>query len=153
MPESWTAAGTRVAEERQLRGWNQETLAHEAGVAVKTLSRYENAHTVPERDTIEKIARALGLSPDEISVPSLDELTDGIGDQLKRIADRVERMPTPQLMDELRGAINQLEEDREAWVALVEAWLNKDVARLKGIVGGLKAPRARAGRVGPRTSG
>lgn len=59
-------AGQRVVKLRESRGWNQEDLAHAADVSVKTVSRLENGHRESRRATLEAVAAALEVEPDDI---------------------------------------------------------------------------------------
>ena len=51
----------RVAELREKRGMSQRTLAKKAGINRVTLARLERAMHPPTLDTLEQIARALGV--------------------------------------------------------------------------------------------
>lgn len=52
-----------IVQDREARGWSQERLASEAGMARPTLSDIETGITSdPRRETIERIARALQWS-------------------------------------------------------------------------------------------
>lgn len=53
--------GRVVARLREARGWNQETLAHEAKLSVKTISRMENGHHEGRGSTVTAVADALGV--------------------------------------------------------------------------------------------
>lgn len=54
----------RVRELRKARGWTQVDLAHRAGVNQGTISRIEAGVTRGiDLDTLEKLARAFGVSP------------------------------------------------------------------------------------------
>jgi transcriptional regulator with XRE-family HTH domain len=52
---------TRVAEIRSRRGLTQEALAGKARINRVTLARLERAQHPPNLDTLERIARALGV--------------------------------------------------------------------------------------------
>ena len=52
----------RVAELRQARGMTQEALAAKANINRVTLARLERAQHPPNLDTLESIARALGVT-------------------------------------------------------------------------------------------
>ena len=49
-----------VRERRAERGWTQEQLAHEAGIAVRTVARVE-AGQMPTAGTMHLMSEALGL--------------------------------------------------------------------------------------------
>ncbi|MBQ9043817.1 MAG: helix-turn-helix transcriptional regulator [Eggerthellaceae bacterium] len=50
---------------RELKGWDQETLAKESGVSRNAIARYETELNVPGFETVCKLAAALGCSTDE----------------------------------------------------------------------------------------
>ena len=53
--------------ERAKKGWSQEDLARESGVAVNTIARYESGRNMPSLNVAAKMARALGCSIDELA--------------------------------------------------------------------------------------
>ena len=61
--------GKRVREVRHERGWTQEQLAFEAGVKRAYLSEIENGQRNVSLDVVEKLATALGVSPDSLMLP------------------------------------------------------------------------------------
>lgn len=73
------ALGQRAAEARRTRGWTQERLAEEVGVAAVTVSRWETGHRGMSVITLARMADVLGLSlgdlldvKREIPVPERD---------------------------------------------------------------------------------
>jgi XRE family transcriptional regulator, regulator of sulfur utilization len=52
----------RVRALRERRGWTQERLAEKAGISRGYLARLETARQDPKLSTLEKLARALGVS-------------------------------------------------------------------------------------------
>jgi len=54
---------TRVRELRAERGLTQEQLCERAGVSIDAVSRIEGGSRVPTLDTMERLARALAVSP------------------------------------------------------------------------------------------
>ncbi len=53
--------------ERAKKGWTQDDLARESGVAANTIARYESGRNMPSLDVAVKMARALGCSVDELA--------------------------------------------------------------------------------------
>ncbi len=53
----------RLAMVRKRRGWSQAELGRRAGVAASVISRAERGETDLTLSTLEKLARALGVSP------------------------------------------------------------------------------------------
>lgn len=127
MPESWEEAGAHLRSVRETHGMTHEDLAHAAGVAVATISRYENARMrrAPTKETIEKLADALTIEAAEISVPAPAEVRDGIGDRLERLQAELEavKQEVEDLKDE-RGAALYL------WATAFIAWIHEDVNQL-----------------------
>ena len=61
--------GQRIRDLRAAAGLSQETLAFEAGVAPKTVSRAENGASVSDT-SLDRIARALGVLPGKLYDPA-----------------------------------------------------------------------------------
>jgi repressor LexA len=55
--------GERLREARENKGLDQATLAEKAGVATRTLQRWEKGEQVPDGVSITKIARATSVQP------------------------------------------------------------------------------------------
>jgi transcriptional regulator with XRE-family HTH domain len=54
--------GSELRRQREARGWSQELLAREAGVALRTVARLESGTTAKGRkETRRRIAEALGV--------------------------------------------------------------------------------------------
>jgi transcriptional regulator with XRE-family HTH domain len=56
-----------IREERQRRGWTQIDLAYHSRVNPAEISRIENGKLKPSPGQIERLARALGVRPDQLS--------------------------------------------------------------------------------------
>lgn len=69
MAERRKATGQRVVELREKKRWSQEELATNSGLSVKTISRLENGRYESRRNTIDRVADALGVSADDIDPP------------------------------------------------------------------------------------
>jgi len=61
VPSATERVAARVAEIRAQRGLTQEALAGRARINRVTLARLERAQHPPNLDTLERIARALGV--------------------------------------------------------------------------------------------
>jgi transcriptional regulator with XRE-family HTH domain len=61
MPTATERVAARVAEIRQARGLTQEALAAKARLNRVTLARLERAQHPPNLETLDRIARALGV--------------------------------------------------------------------------------------------
>ena len=56
----------RLAEVRRAKGWTQEQLAAASGVHRVTIARIENGKASPNVETLERLARALGVLVDDL---------------------------------------------------------------------------------------
>ncbi|APS39476.1 MULTISPECIES: helix-turn-helix domain-containing protein [Salegentibacter] len=56
----------RVIELRNRKGFSQEFLAEESGVSLRTIQRVENGETQPREDTLQRIAKGLGVTSEEL---------------------------------------------------------------------------------------
>lgn len=56
----------KIKARRLQRGWNQQTLAQRAKMQAADVSRIENSRLIPYAGQAKKLARALGLQPDEL---------------------------------------------------------------------------------------
>lgn len=57
---------TKLKYERERRKWNQQTLGFHASVAASDVSRIENRRMVPYDGQAERLAKVLGLKPEEL---------------------------------------------------------------------------------------
>ena len=57
----------RIKNFRILKGFSQETLAEHSGLSVRTIQRMENSDSLPNADSLKKVAEALGISIEELS--------------------------------------------------------------------------------------
>ncbi|WAC11234.1 helix-turn-helix domain-containing protein [Dyadobacter pollutisoli] len=57
--------GHKIGRIRELRGWKQESLAHELNVSQQTVSKIEQSETVDE-ELLEQISKILGVSSEGI---------------------------------------------------------------------------------------
>lgn len=58
--------GANIRKFRLAANMSQSDVASVCGIEKARLSRYENGHLVPRVDTIESIASALGVKPQDI---------------------------------------------------------------------------------------
>ncbi|MDF2892525.1 MAG: Helix-turn-helix domain [Clostridia bacterium] len=56
----------RLKEVREIRGWSQGKLAIYSGVARHHISELESGYYMPKADTICKLCRALGCTPNDL---------------------------------------------------------------------------------------
>lgn len=99
--------GEQITHYRKLKGWTQTDLATKLEVKSSHISRWENDKVRPHSGTLQTIARALGVS--------LDELTSG--------TEPATADPTSM---QVLGAIEKLdEEDKKLVKRIVDALLTK----------------------------
>jgi transcriptional regulator with XRE-family HTH domain len=93
----------RIRELRAERGLTQEQVCERAGISVDAVSRIEGGTRVPTLDTIERLARALAVTPSTfmekaqaVSEPGYPwplrrvvSLLDGQPEELQRLAEQV----------------------------------------------------------------
>lgn len=73
------ALGDRLREARSRVGMTQAELWRRAGVSVPALSRLEQGHTAPKPSTVRKLARALGVRVEWLTIgeaPMIEERGD-----------------------------------------------------------------------------
>lgn len=56
----------RIKEFRNRKGFSQEELSEQSGLSLRTIQRIENAETEPRGDSLQRLAKALEVSPDEL---------------------------------------------------------------------------------------
>jgi len=57
----------RIKNFRIQKGFSQETLAEHSGLSVRTIQRMENSDSMPNADSLKKVAVAFGISIEELS--------------------------------------------------------------------------------------
>lgn len=60
-----TAFGRRLRELREAAGLSQHALGEKAGIAYQTIAKYERGENIPNWETVEKLADALGAKMDD----------------------------------------------------------------------------------------
>lgn len=74
---------------RKDQGLNQDQLAERSGVSLTQISKIERNETDPRVSTVEKLARALGCSTDQLL---FNEATEGLTGLLKRAFERASKL-------------------------------------------------------------
>lgn len=60
--------GERIRKLRKLKDWTQEELGQRVGIYGRNVARYENGHTVPRKQMMEKFARAFGVAIEDLEI-------------------------------------------------------------------------------------
>ena len=55
-----------LRRERLLKGWDQYELSHQSGFGLPYISMFETGRLVPREAEKERLAKALGVSPEKI---------------------------------------------------------------------------------------
>ena len=84
-----------ITEVREGRGWSQRELGRRAGISGAAISKLESGATEPTNDTIVKVARALGESPEDLlrlaghlpDAPPPTDLDSTVGDIFRSLPD------------------------------------------------------------------
>lgn len=58
--------GKKILELRQEKDWSTRELAERAGIAQTMVVRYENSKAIPTNTVLKKLAKALGVTTEEI---------------------------------------------------------------------------------------
>ena len=56
----------RIIDFRKRKGYSQELLAELSGLNLRTIQRVEKGETVPRGDTLQRLSKTLGTSPDDL---------------------------------------------------------------------------------------
>ena len=56
----------KVKDLRNRKGFSQEQLAEESRLSLRTIQRIEKGESTPRGDTLPKLTRALGVTPDDL---------------------------------------------------------------------------------------
>jgi transcriptional regulator with XRE-family HTH domain len=84
--------GRRLERARALRGMTTRELAGEIGVTVTVLGQYEQGERVPERNTLDRLAAALGCAVKDLCAPArvtLRDLRERVGTTQEEVSTRV----------------------------------------------------------------
>ncbi len=95
--------GARIKELRKRRGLTQEKLAEQVDLATNYISLIEVGRTSPSLETMENVARALGvelkglfdfvhLEPEEVSIGGMDRYFGRVDERDKRLLMRIAKL-------------------------------------------------------------
>lgn len=104
--------GNNLARFRKEQGLTQEDLVKSSGVAISQIRRYEADKSSPSLDVVTRLAKALGVSIDELVFDRVAGIAAG------RIADR-------ELLEQFEMVSTLDEDEREAVKTILEAVIVK----------------------------
>lgn len=122
--------GQKIRRLRELKGMKQETLAFEIGTSRQNMSKIEQSDTI-EKETLEKISSALGVSVDAIKKYNDDAIVSNINSFYDNSALNFQCTFNPfdkivQLYDEKIVLLERmLQSEKEKWEKF-EALVNKN---------------------------
>ncbi|MBP2655698.1 MAG: putative transcriptional regulator, family [Firmicutes bacterium] len=109
----------KIIELREAKGWSQYKLYKSAGISQSNISRIEAGLIIPKGDTLQKIAKALGVSMAEFDentpvkelFPQVIEQADHMTlDEKEQIAlDRLLKMPTKEQQELLTKVLKKFQ--------------------------------------------
>ena len=62
----------KIRAVRKKKGWNQTVLAYRTGISIGDISKIENGRMVPYPSQRKRLAKALGIQPDELTMQVTD---------------------------------------------------------------------------------
>ena len=81
--------GNRIRELRKAKGWSQEKAAQEIGCSWRAIQRWEKGTVTPQWGSVEALAKAFGVSTDQI-MGTVDVKGQGI--QPESLTTRVDKL-------------------------------------------------------------
>lgn len=112
--------GRRVSQAMKDAGYeNDEALARDAEVTVKTVWRLRNGKAYPREETARKVAAALGIPTTELRPPQTPDEEPEIREQLSEVLSRLQRIETelgtaPPIDPDAEAADLEADEEAEA---------------------------------------
>ena len=143
--------GRRVARARDIKGMTNESLARKSGLSIKTVSRFVNGKHEPREHTIKSLARALGISVEEIRGTPPAPL--GLGAREDQVETGFEEFRDH--VDDLKSHLDvierKLDRNMEATARLLEAMdglTGEQVAEAMEQASAVEGPAVRSRRTG-----
>ncbi len=142
MLQTTESFGERLWAIRNTRGWTQTELAEAAGISITTVTHLETGKVAPRLGTVRKLARALGLSVEELG-EGKDPRQRPLGERfLRALEEMVEAYSLDKPLDWSREDLERIAalvdgRAQEIFSALMEAGydeLAQKVARASGAV-------------------
>ncbi len=114
--------GSKIKEQRKLKGWTQLELGKKVGLGKNAISNYEKGFRSPKKNTMFDLAKAFDISIDDLFPPiqTTNIVSLPLTNTAKAISDTVERLEEPRRVIVLDTAKMQLEEQKRAQNKLSE---------------------------------
>jgi phage repressor protein C with HTH and peptisase S24 domain len=114
--------GSKIKEQRKLKGWTQLELGKKVGLGKNAISNYEKGFRSPKKNTMFDLAKAFDISIDDLFPPiqTTNIVSLPLTNTAKAIFDTVERLEEPRRVIVLDTAKMQLEEQKRAQNELSE---------------------------------
>lgn len=113
--------GSKIKEQRKLKGWTQLELGEKVGLGKNAISNYEKGFRSPKKNTMFDLAKAFDISIDDLFPPIQTNIVSlPLTNTAKEISDTVECLEEPRRVIVLDTAKMQLEEQKRAQNELSE---------------------------------
>ena len=107
--------GSKIKEQRKLKGWTQLELGQRIGLGKNAISNYEKGFRSPKKNTMFDLANAFNIPIDDLFPPiHSPSISLDTSDTARAISDTVERLEEPRRVIVLDTAKMQLDEQNRA---------------------------------------
>lgn len=107
--------GSKIKEQRKLKGWTQLELGQRIGLGKNAISNYEKGFRSPKKNTMFDLANAFNIPIDDLFPPiHSPSISLDTSDTARAISDTVERLEEPRRVIVLDTAKMQLDEQNGA---------------------------------------
>ncbi|WP_247927443.1 XRE family transcriptional regulator [Streptococcus constellatus] len=107
--------GSKIKEQRKLKGWTQLELGQRIGLGKNAISNYEKGFRSPKKNTMFDLANAFSIPIDDLFPPiHSPSISLDTSDTAKAISETVERLEEPRRVIVLDTAKTQLDEQNRA---------------------------------------
>ena len=107
--------GSKIKEQRKLKGWTQLELGQRIGLGKNAISNYEKGFRSPKKNTMFDLANAFNIPIDDLFPPiHSPSISLDTSDTARAISDTVEKLEEPRRVIVLGTAKMQLDEQNRA---------------------------------------
>ncbi|WP_247929394.1 XRE family transcriptional regulator [Streptococcus intermedius] len=107
--------GSKIKEQRKLKGWTQLELGQRIGLGKNAISNYEKGFRSPKKNTMFDLANAFNIPIDDLFPPiHSPSISLDTSDTARAISDTVEKLEEPRRVIVLDTAKMQLDEQNRA---------------------------------------